>query len=54
VVDKNNDKGLTSLYIYSLYWVATVFTTVGYGSHTYGTSAEYIFACFLEALAIIV
>ena len=50
----NKETGLSSLYLYALYWVATVFTTVGYGSHTYGTSLEYGFACLLEALSIIV
>ena len=46
--------GWTSLYIYSLYWVLTVVTTVGYGHASYQTSTEYLYACFLEILATLI
>ena len=42
-----------SLYIYALYWVLTVITTVGYGHANYQTSTEYLYTCFLEIIATI-
>ena len=51
IIDPDSDKDLVSLYIYSVYWVLTVVTTVGYGNATYVKSEELIYACFLEVLA---
>lgn len=34
-------KDNTALYIFSLYWVFTTLTTVGYGDYAGGTTAEY-------------
>ena len=42
---------LGSLYIYALYFVLTVLTTVGYGHATYGHSDELIYVIVLEAIA---
>ena len=53
VVDDDSPMSLSSLYIYALYWVLTVLSTVGYGHATYNASAELIYACFLEVLATI-
>ena len=53
-MDESTPMDFASLYIYSLYWVLTVVTTVGYGHATYQTSLEYLYACFLEVLATII
>ena len=45
---------LTSLYIYALYWVLTVMTTVGYGHLSLYSNLEMLYACFLEVMATIV
>ena len=42
---------LASLYIYAVYWVLTVVTTVGYGHATYQTNTELLYTCFLEVIA---
>ena len=31
-----------ALYVFSLYWVFTTLTTVGYGDYSGGTTAEYM------------
>ena len=36
------------IYIFSIYWVFTVLTTVGYGDYTGQNSEEYLFTIFLE------
>ena len=36
------------IYIFALYWIFTVLTTVGFGDFTGGTSKEYIFSIVLE------
>ena len=53
MVDENSPSNLGSLYIYSIYYVSYVITTVGYGTHTYNTSLEMLYACFLEVIATI-
>jgi hypothetical protein len=53
VVDPNTPMNNASLYIYSIYYVSYTITTVGYGSHDYYTSAELLYACFLEVIATI-
>ena len=35
-------------YVFALYWVFTVLTTVGYGDFTGGEIPEYIYTMFLE------
>ena len=42
------------LYIFSVYWVCTIVTTVGYGDYTGGTTLEYLFTIFIEFAGIIV
>ena len=42
------------LYVFSVYWVCTVVTTVGYGDYAGGTTLEYMFTISLEFLGIIV
>ena len=49
--DKGSNKNLWSLYVYSLYFVLTVVTTVGYGHASYQTNAELLYICFLEVVA---
>jgi hypothetical protein len=51
VTEEDNDRNLASLYIYAIYWVLTVVTTVGYGHASYSTSTEMLYACFLEVVA---
>lgn len=41
-----------SLYITSVYWALTSFTSIGYGDVTGLTSAEYMFQCVVEILGI--
>ena len=53
VIDSNSNMGLKSLYLYALYWVLTVVSTVGYGHARYSTSQELLYACFLEIVATI-
>ena len=36
------------MYIFSLYWVFTVLTTVGYGDYAGSNSAEFMFSIALE------
>ena len=41
--DGNANKGTNGdLYVFSLYWVFTTLTTVGYGDYAGGTTAEYL------------
>lgn len=42
------------LYIFSVYWVCTIVTTVGYGDYTGGTTLEYIYTMFIEFAGIVV
>ena len=42
---------LMALYIYALYFVLTVMTTVGYGHATYGHEDELIYVIVLEAIS---
>ena len=44
----------TQLYVFSVYWVCTVITCVGYGDYTGKTSLEYCFCFILEFFGIIV
>lgn len=46
--------GLSQLYLYAFYFVSYVITTVGYGSHSYSTSNELIYTCFLEVMSTLV
>ena len=41
-------------YIFSVYWVCTVVTTVGYGDYSGGTSLELIYTILLEFSGIMV
>ena len=36
------------IYVFSIYWVFTVLTTVGYGDYNGQTSEEFIFTIFIE------
>ena len=40
--------GPTELYIFSLYWIFEVLTTVGYGDFSGSSNAEMLFSIFLE------
>ena len=42
------------LYIFSVYWVCTVITTVGYGDYAGGTTLELSVTIFLEFLGLVV
>ena len=42
------------IYIFSVYWVCTVVTTVGYGDYSGGTSLEYIVTIALEFCGMVV
>ena len=42
------------LYIFSVYWVCTVITTVGYGDYAGGTTLELLFTIVLEFLGLVV
>ena len=42
------------LYIFSIYWVCTVITTVGYGDYSGGTTLEYEYTMCLEFFGLIV
>lgn len=42
------------IYIFSYYWIFEVFTTVGYGDYTGGTSIEYAYSIFLEFFGVII
>ena len=41
-------------YIFSVYWVCTVVTTVGYGDYTGGTTLEFVYTLLLEFCGIVV
>lgn len=41
-------KSNAALYIFSLYWVFTTLTTVGYGDYSGGTTAEYLITLMFE------
>jgi hypothetical protein len=41
-----------SKYIFALYWIFEVITTVGYGDYTGATSNEYIFSIILEFIGL--
>ena len=42
------------IYIFSVYWVCTVVTTVGYGDYYGGTTLEYNYTICLEFLGLVV
>lgn len=44
----------SQIYIFSLYWVCTVITTVGYGDYAGGTTIEYIASFGLEFFGLVV
>ena len=41
-------EGHISLYVFSLYWVFTTLTTVGYGDYAGGTTTEYLVTLVFE------
>lgn len=41
------------LYIFILYWIFTIITTVGYGDFTGGTTGEYLVTIAIEFVGII-
>lgn len=41
-------KDSAALYVFSLYWVFTTLTTVGYGDYSAGTTAEYLIVVVFE------
>ena len=47
----SNQNNLAGLYIYSIYFVLQVLTTVGYGNATYGHADELIYVIILEAIS---
>ena len=38
----------SEIYWFALYWIFTVFTTVGYGDYAGGNNQEYLFTIMLE------
>ena len=42
------------LYVFSIYWVCTVITTVGYGDYSGGTTLEYEYTMCLEFFGLLV
>ena len=42
-----------TLYVYSLYFILTVVTTVGYGHASYSASRELLYIILLEVIATI-
>ena len=40
--------GPQEMYIFSMYWICTVLTTVGYGDFSGQNEREYLFSIFLE------
>ena len=49
MIDKETTVG--QVYSYAIFYVMTVFTTVGYGSHSYDQSSEYILSTILILIA---
>ena len=45
-------ESITTRYIFSLYWIFEVITTVGYGDYSGQTSNEYIFSILLEFIGL--
>ena len=45
---------IMKLYIFSVYWVCTVVTTVGYGDYYGATTIEYLYTIFLEFFGLVV
>ena len=43
-----------NIYNFSYYWIFEVFTTVGYGDYSGGTSIEYLYSILLEFIGIII
>ena len=41
------------IYIFSVYWVCTVVTTVGYGDYAGGTTLEFLYTICIEFFGII-
>ena len=57
IYDQINDSdslSISGLYLYSLYFILTVVTTVGFGAHTYTCSREYIYVIFLELISTLI
>ena len=48
------DKTRSSQYIFALYYIFEVITTVGYGDYAVATTNEYIFMLCLEFIGLIV
>lgn len=42
------------IYVFSVYWVCTVVTTVGYGDYSGGTTLEYCYTMALEFFGLVV
>ena len=50
IIDKDYDYNEFAMYNYANYFVLTVVSTVGYGAHSYQTSGELLYVCFLEVV----
>lgn len=46
------NKSIQTKYIFAIYWIFEVVTTVGYGDYTGKTSEEYVFSIILEFLGL--
>ena len=53
-IEDFNDQSKTNLYCFSVYWVCTVLTTVGYGDYAGTTSLERVYTFMLEFFGIVV
>lgn len=48
----SQDTDFSSLYITSIYWVMTSFTSIGYGDVTGATNHEYLYQMLVEIVGI--
>lgn len=53
-IDDFRGQSKTNLYCFSVYWVCTVLTTVGYGDYAGTTSLERIYTFLLEFFGLVV
>lgn len=47
----DEDMTYVPIYVFALEFIQTAVTTVGFGSHTYGTNAEIMYVCLIEVIS---